>query len=88
MNLLFLISVIMIFSLVIIYIFEPLLNISTKKVNLFKNKDLKIEKILIMKQIQELELDFDIGNLSSEDFKLKRDILEEKVLDIEKALKD
>ena len=78
----------MIFSLVIIYIFEPLLNISTKKVNLFKNKDLKIEKILIMKQIQELELDFDIGNLSSEDFKLKRDILEEKVLDIEKALKD
>ena len=78
----------MIFSLVIIYIFEPLLNISTKKVNLFKNKDLKIEKILIMKQIQELELDFDIGNLSSEDFKLKRDILEEEVLDIEKALKD
>ena len=78
----------MIFSLVIIYIFEPLLNISTKKVNLFKNKDLKIEKILIIKQIQELELDFDIGNLSSEDFKLKRDILEEKVLDIEKALKD
>ncbi len=79
MNLLFLISVIITFCSMVLYIVEPLISISNKDKNIFLNRDREKEKLIIMKQIKVLELDYDIGNISFDDFKLERKILKTKV---------
>ena len=87
MNLLFLISVIIIFCYLTIYIIEPLINISIKEKSKFQNKDHEKEKLIILKQIKILELDYDIGNISSNDFQVEKEILKRKVSKLLKGLK-
>ena len=87
MNLLFLISVIILFCYLVIYIVEPIINISIKKQSEFQNKDHEKEKMVILNQIKVLELDYDIGNISLNDFKVEKEILKRKVSKLYKELK-
>ena len=87
MNLLFLISVIIIFCYLVIYIVEPIINLSIKKQSEFKNKDREKEKLVILNQIKVLELDYDIGNISLNDFQVEKEILKRKVSKLYKELK-
>ena len=87
MNLLFLISVIILFCYLVIYIVEPIINISIKKQSEFQNKDHEKEKMVILNQIKVLELDHDIGNISLNDFKVEKEILKRKVSKLYKELK-
>ena len=87
MNLLFLISVIIIFCYLVIYIVEPIINLSTEKQSKFQNKDHEKEKLVILKQIKVLELDHDIGNISIDDFQVEREALKGKVSKLYKKLK-
>ena len=87
MNLLFLISVIILFCYLVIYIVEPIINISIKKQSEFQNKDHEKEKLVILNQIKVLELDHDIGNISLNDFKVEKEILKRKVSKLYKELK-
>ena len=87
MNLLFLISVIILFCYLVIYIVEPIINLSIKKQSEFQNKDYEKEKFVILNQIKVLELDHDIGNISLNDFKIEKEILKRKVSKLYKELK-
>ena len=87
MNLLFLISVIILFCYLVIYIVEPIINLSIKKQSEFQNKDHEKEKLVILNQIKVLELDRDIGNISLNDFKVEKEILKRKVSKLYKELK-
>jgi len=87
MNLLFLISVIILFCYLVIYIVEPIINLSIKKQSEFQNKDYEKEKLVILNQIKVLELDYDIGNISLNDFKVEKEILKRKVSKLYKELK-
>ena len=87
MNLLFLISVIILFCYLVIYIVEPIINLSIKKQSEFQNKDHEKEKLVILNQIKVLELDYDIGNISSGDFQVEKEILKRKVSKLYKELK-
>lgn len=87
MNLLFLISVIILFCYLVIYIVEPIINLSMKKQSEFQNKDHEKEKLVILNQIKVLELDHDIGNISLNDFKVEKEILKRKVSKLYKELK-
>ena len=87
MNLLFLISVIIFFCYLVIYIVEPIINLSIKKQSEFQNKDHEKEKMVILNQIKVLELDHDIGNISLNDFKVEKEILKRKVSKLYKELK-
>ena len=87
MNLLFLISVIIIFCYLVIYIVEPMINLSIKKQSEFQNRDHEKEKLVILNQIKVLELDYDIGNISLNDFKVEKEILKRKVSKLYKELK-
>jgi hypothetical protein len=87
MNLLFLISVIIIFCYLVIYVVEPIINISNKKQIKFQNKDHEKEKLVILKQIKVLELDYDIGNIALNDFQVEKEILKRKVSKLYKELK-
>ena len=87
MNLLFLISVIILFCYLVIYIVEPIINLSIKKQSEFQNKDYEKEILVILNQIKVLELDYDIGNISLNDFKVEKEILKRKVSKLYKELK-
>ena len=87
MNLLFLISVIILFCYLVIYIVEPIINLSIKKQIEFQNKDHEKEKLVILNQIKVLELDYDIGNISLNDFKVEKEMLKRKVSKLYKELK-
>ena len=87
MNLLFLISVIIIFCYLVIYIVEPIINLSIKKQSEFQNKDREKEKLVILNQIKVLELDYDIGNISLNEFQVEKEILKRKVSKLYKELK-
>ena len=87
MNLLFLISVIILFCYLVIYIVEPIINLSIKKQSEFQNKDYEKEKLVILNQIKVLELDYDIGNISLNDFKVEKEMLKRKVSKLYKELK-
>tara|TARA_B110000008_G_C16794497_1_gene494031 strand:- start:263 stop:481 length:219 start_codon:yes stop_codon:yes gene_type:complete len=71
----------------VIYIVEPIINLSTEKQSKFQNKDHEKEKLVILKQIKVLELDHDIGNISLNDFQVEREILKGKVSKLYKKLK-
>ena len=87
MNLLFLISVIILFCYLVIYIVEPIINLSMKKQSEFQNEDHEKEKMVILNQIKVLELDYDIGNISFNDFQVEKEILKRKVSKLYKELK-
>ena len=87
MNLLFLISVIILFCYLVIYIVEPIINLSIKKQSEFQNKDYEKEKLVLLNQIKVLELDYDIGNISLNDFKVEKEILKRKVSKLYKEFK-
>ena len=87
MNLLFLISVIILFCYLVIYIVEPIINLSIKEQSKFQNKDYEKEKFVILNQIKVLELDYDIGNISLNDFKVEKEMLKRKVSKLYKELK-
>ena len=87
MNLLFLISVIILFCYLVIYIVEPIINLSIKEQSEFQNKDYEKEKFVILNQIKVLELDYDIGNISLNDFKVEKEMLKRKVSKLYKELK-
>ena len=87
MNLLFLISVIILFCYLVIYIVEPIINLSIKEQSKFQNKDYEKEKLVLLNQIKVLELDYDIGNISLNDFKVEKEILKRKVSKLYKELK-
>ena len=71
----------------VIYIVEPIINLSIKKQSEFQNKDYEKEKFVILNQIKVLELDYDIGNISLNDFKVEKEILKRKVSKLYKELK-
>ena len=71
----------------VIYILEPIINLSFKKQSDFQNKDHEKEKLVILNQIKVLELDYDIGNISSDDFHNEKEILKRKVTRLYKELK-
>ena len=71
----------------VIYIVEPIINLSIKKQSEFQNKDHEKEKLVILNQIKVLELDYDIGNISLNDFKVEKEILKRKVSKLYKELK-
>jgi|TARA_Y100000996_G_scaffold359663_1_gene301782 competence protein ComGC len=71
----------------VIYIVEPIINLSIKKQSEFQNKDHEKEKLVILNQIKVLELDHDIGNISLNDFKVEKEILKRKVSKLYKELK-
>ena len=71
----------------VIYIVEPIINLSIKKQSEFQNKDYEKEKFVILNQIKVLELDYDIGNISINDFKVEKEILKRKVSKLYKELK-
>ena len=69
-----------IFILPIIYVVEPFFMqgfgkiISSESVEILKRK-----KIILYRQIKELEMEYDIGNLESDDFKNRRAELKSEV---------
>ena len=71
----------------VIYIVEPIINLSIKKQSEFQNKDHEKEKMVILNQIKVLELDYDIGNISLNDFQVEKEILKRKVSKLYKELK-
>ena len=79
---------IIIFVAPLIYSIQPLL---LSKINVISNsydKDLlKRKKIILYRQIKELEMEFDIGNLNKDDFLLRRSEIKAEVSEIIASLK-
>ena len=53
----------------------------------YDKETLKRKKILLYRQIKELEMEFDIGNLNQEDFLLRRSEIKAEVSEIITSLK-
>lgn len=72
-----------IFAAPLIYSLQPLLlsriNVVSKP---YDKEILKRKKILLYRQIKELEMEFDIGNLNKEDFLLRRTEIKAEVSEI------
>lgn len=74
------IFVIIIFTVSIIFVVQPLfLNDVQSESKLFNSESQLQEKSILYKQIKELELDYDLGNISKEDFKQIRSQLKKEV---------
>tara|TARA_B100001142_G_C14222881_1_gene612295 strand:- start:597 stop:872 length:276 start_codon:yes stop_codon:yes gene_type:complete len=79
---------IIIFVSPLIYSVQPLLLSKINVVNNSYDKDLlKRKKIILYRQIKELEMEFDIGNLNKEDFLLRRSEIKAEVSEIIASLK-
>ena len=77
-----------IFAAPLIYSIQPLLLSRINVVNKPYDKEtLKRKKILLYRQIKELEMEFDIGNLNQEDFLLRRSEIKAEVSEIITSLK-
>ena len=77
-----------IFAAPLIYSIQPLLLSGINVVNKPYDKEtLKRKKILLYRQIKELEMEFDIGNLNQEDFLLRRSEIKAEVSEIITSLK-
>ena len=75
------------FVLSMIYAIEPLF--MSKLVNINKSDDqksLKRKKVMIYRQIKELEMEYEIGNINDEDFDSNRALLKQEVSAIITAL--
>ena len=76
------------FILSMIYAIEPLF--MSKLVNINKNDDnksLKRKKVMIYRQIKELEMEYDIGNINDKDFTQMRDELKKEVSELISQIK-
>ena len=76
------------FVLSMIYAFEPLF--MSKLVNINKSDDkksLKRKKVMIYRQIKELEMEYDIGNINDKDFTEMRDELKKEVSELISQIK-
>ena len=77
-----------IFTVPLIYSVQPLFLDKIKIVDKTDDKDLlKRKKIILYRQIKELEMEFDIGNLNKEDFLLRRSEIKTEVSEIIASLK-
>ena len=64
----------------IIFVVQPLfLNDVQSESKLFKSESQLQEKSILYKQIKELELDYELGNITKEDFKQIRSQLKKEV---------
>ena len=76
------------FVLSMIYAIEPLF--MTKLENINKSDDqksLKRKKVMIYRQIKELEMEYDIGNINDKDFTEMRDELKKEVSELISQIK-
>ena len=76
------------FVLSMIYAIEPLF--MSKLVNIIKSDDqksLKRKKVMIYRQIKELEMEHDIGNINDKDFTEMRDELKKEVSELISQIK-
>ena len=76
------------FILSMIYAIEPLF--MSKLVNINKSDDqksLKRKKVMIYRQIKELEMEHDIGNINDKDFTEMRDELKKEVSELISQIK-
>ncbi len=76
------------FVLSMIYAIEPLF--MSKLVNINKSDDqksLKRKKVMIYRQIKELEMEYDIGNINDKDFTEMRDELKKEVSELISQIK-
>ena len=79
---------IIIFVAPIIYSIQPLLLSKINVINNAYDKDLlKRKKIILYRQIKELEMEFDIGNLNKDDFLLRRSEIKAEVSEIIASIK-
>ena len=79
---------IIIFVAPLIYSIQPLLLSKINVINKAYDKDLlKRKKIILYRQIKELEMEFDIGNLNKDDFLLRRSEIKAEVSEIIASLK-
>ena len=79
---------IIIFVAPLIYSIQPLLLSKINVINNVYDKDLlKRKKIILYRQIKELEMEFDIGNLNKDDFLLRRSEIKAEVSEIIASLK-
>ena len=69
MNLLFFISMILLFVYVIVYVFDPILSKKKEFDDITKKNDNLVRKMFLLKQKSELELDLDIGNINLNEYK-------------------
>ena len=77
-----------IFAVPIIYSIQPLFLPKVNMVEKSYDKDiLKRKKIILYRQIKELEMEFDIGNLNKENFLLRRSEIKAEVSEIIASLK-
>ena len=77
-----------IFVAPLIYSIQPLLLSKINVINNAYDKDLlKRKKIILYRQIKELEMEFDIGNLNKDDFLLRRSEIKAEVSEIIVSLK-
>ena len=76
------------FVLSMIFAIEPLF--MSKLVNINKSDDqksLKRKKVMIYRQIKELEMEYDIGNINDKDFTQMRDELKKEVSELISQIK-
>ncbi|MAQ74027.1 MAG: hypothetical protein CMG22_02140 [Candidatus Marinimicrobia bacterium] len=76
------------FALSILYVIEPLF--MSKLANSYESEDqksLKRKKIMLYRQIKELEMEYDIGNINNKDFTKMRIELKKEVSAIIAQLK-
>ena len=79
---------IIIFVAPLIYSIQPLLLSKINVINNAYDKDLlKRKKIILYRQIKELEMEFDIGNLNKDYFLLRRSEIKAEVYEIIASLK-
>jgi hypothetical protein len=79
---------IIIFTVPLIYSIQPLFLSKIKIVEKTNDKELlKRKKIILYRQIKELEMEYDIGNLNKDDFLLRRSELKSQVSEIIAILK-
>ena len=77
-----------IFAVPIIYSIKPFFLPKINMVDKSYDKDtLKRKKIILYRQIKELEMEFDIGNLNKENFLLRRSEIKAEVSEIIASLK-
>ena len=77
-----------IFTVPLIYSIQPLFLSKIKIVEKTNDKELlKRKKIILYRQIKELEMEDDIGNLNKDDFLLRRSELKSQVSEIIAILK-
>ena len=80
--------ILILFILPVIFVLQPLFLPRIEKMRIQLNvADLKRKKLLIYRQIKELEMEYDIGNINENDFISGRATLKKEVSEVIDALK-